>query len=152
MDWDDDPAPRKPGALVYDKGLLVALVPFLLAGFAITWWFMTGATTTGDFVFVFVLIIVGLVVPAAVLWAALEDATRGFTRGHSAQLIVFLWAPPLLVVAVVALGVVLSFLSLPQAMWAGGLVLFASLPTAVFGAVKVLQTRKLPYQDPRGGA
>lgn len=135
----------------FDIRLLVALVPFLLAGLALGWCFMTGIITTGEFVLVFALIVVAWVPPTTVLWTAIDDVKRGFTRGYYAKHTFLLCAPPLLVVAVLAIALLLSLISMPQAMWAGGIVLSASLPAAVFGVVKVHQKRK-PYQDPRGVA
>jgi len=145
-------APGKSGVPDYDHGLLVAFVPYLLAGLAVGWWFMTGIIRTGEFVLVFVFVLVAFVPPTAVLWTAIDDAKKGFVRGSYVQHMLLLFAPLLLVVAVLMLAVLLSLVSMPQAIGAGGIVVLASLPAAVLGAVKLHQNRKLPDQDPRGAA
>lgn len=146
MDSDDE-APRKPGAFVYDNRLLVAFVPFLLAG--IVPWFTMGIFTTGGYLLLMGLVVMAWVLPATMLGATIEDSKRGFTRGNYVLCISYLCAPPLLVVTLLAVAGFLDIVSTPQALWTIGIVLFASLPAAVFGAIRVLRNRTLPYQDPR---
>ena len=143
----DNEAPRTPSSFVHDKRfLLVAFVPFFLAGMVP--WFTTEIFTSGPYLLLMALIVVTFPLPATMLWASIEDSKRGFTRGHTALCLSYLCAPPLLVATLLTVAGFLDLISTPQAMWTAGIVLFATLPAALLGTVKVLQNRKLPHQHP----
>lgn len=94
-------APQWP---CYNRRLLVAIIPILLAGPVLTWWLDTGAITSGEWILLCALVIPAFVAPATGLWYALGESKMGYTSAPVRQRLAFITVPLLVSVAILLIA------------------------------------------------
>lgn len=140
------PAPELP---VWDRRVWFWIAPVAVVGFAVVWSGISGTLPFGFFILLEVLLAVACSTPGLALWFAVDDAKKGYTRGHAWERQLYSLVPLVVAVAVLVIAAMLTKVHPAQLILSVGLILLAALPSAGYAAIKIHQNRNLPYVNPR---
>ena len=100
-------SPEKPDALrrpQYDHRFWVGFGPTLVVSVSLGWAFAVGKVTTGEYVLLFVLIILAFVPAMTLLAYTIDDARRGFRYTSEVQGLLFMGVPWIFSISLLALA------------------------------------------------
>ena len=133
----------------YDRRQLIGVVPIFLVITFLAAFVITRTLTTEESYLTLSLALLGSVPPAVMMAWAIDDARHGFTYGHGRDQLLLGVVPWLTMVLLLVGALALDLVKVPQFTFSLSLVLLASLPALICGALQIRWNKRLPRRNPK---
>jgi hypothetical protein len=139
----------------YDRRQLIGVVPIFLVITFLAAFVITRTLTTEEsyltltLTLTLSLALLGSVPPAVMMAWAIDDARHGFTCGHGRDQLLLGVVPWLTMVLLLVVALALDLVKVPQFTFSLSLVLLASLPALICGALQIRWNKRLPRRNPK---
>lgn len=133
----------------YDRHQLIGVVPIFLVITFLAAFVITRTLTAEESYLTLSLALLGSVPPAVMMAWAIDGARHGFTYGHGRDQLLLGVVPWLTMVLLLVVALVLDLVKVPQFTFSLSLVLLASLPALICGALQIRWNKRLPRRNPK---